>query len=251
MNSPTYRFIPEMFRRVMRGEKTQTRRVIVPVPAEGYEPTPGPCYTYSPTLIDRHGEMYPGPEVYGIATEDSGWIAPYGPPGTVKPCVTQWAVDREWNDTAPGIMDPAVVLAEHGVWFNDLDTPKPDWAGKTRPAMFFPKQFYPYAPHLVCRAVKAERVQDISPGDAIAEGVQAVCYKGRHESGGDWLGFVNYQFETAHPRNGVFIEDEKHRITAYASPINSFRTLWDSINDRRGYGWAVNPFVFATTFERQ
>lgn len=210
MNSPTYRFIPEMFRRVMRDEKTQTRRVIVPQPTTAWTQDP-----YHEDLF----EIQPGRR---LLLSELLLASPYGPVGTVKPCVTQWAVAKEWNDTAPGIMDPAVVLAEHGVWFNDLDTPKPDWAGKTRPAMFFPKQFYPYAPQLVCRAVKAERVQDISEADAMAEGV---------------------------PCEIIF--DTDRGIDGKAFPKREFRTLWDSINDRRGYGWAVNPFVFATTFERQ
>lgn len=31
---------------------------------------------------------------------------------------------------------------------------------------------------------------------------------------------------------------------------NRFRCLWDSINKKRGYGWDVNPWVFAYEFER-
>jgi len=248
--SPTFRFIPAMYRAaVVDRVKTQTRRVITPQPREDWRPEPGPCYNYAPTLVDRHGEMYPGPEVFGIATEDEGWIATYGPPGTVLPVVTTWAVDREWDDTRPSIMDPDVICSEHLVWWNDGST-KPAWAGKSRPAMFFPGQLYPFARQARVVSVKAERVQDISALEAIAEGIAQVPH------GNSMWYYRNYLFESAHPKRGVPIDDEKHRVSGFYDPIPSYRTLWDSINAERGkgelkgqYAWKRNPWVFATTFE--
>jgi hypothetical protein len=246
MNSPTYRFIPAMFHAVMQRRKTQTRRVMTPVPAEGFEPEPGPCEIYEPAMEDRHGMLYPGPEVYGIYTEDQGWVAPFGKPGTVKPVVTTWAVHRSLDSFKPMEI---LEVGQSGIWFDDGVTPKPDWAGKSRPSMFFPSRLYHLAPQARCEVVKVERVQDISAADACAEGLDTVCYPGKGQEGGDWLGFRNYQFKTAHPRLGTVILDHLHRVMGYASPVDSFRTLWDSINERRGYGWQVNPLVFATTFE--
>lgn len=106
------------------------------------------------------------------------------------------------------------------LWWDD-GSPKPEWAGKSRPAMFFPKHLYPLAPQARCVAVKAERVQDISEEDAIAEGIIGVGEAGS-------VGFGKF---------------------CYAK-------LWDSINAERGkgelkgqYAWKRNPWVFATTFE--
>jgi len=31
--------------------------------------------------------------------------------------------------------------------------------------------------------------------------------------------------------------------------IEAFAKLWDSINAKRGYGWDVNPGIYALTFE--
>ncbi len=217
MNSPTYRFIPAMFHAVRLRRKTQTRRVMTPVPREGWFAPTGECYSYEPTLVDRHGEMYPGPAVYGIATEDEGWVAPFGPPGTVKPVVTTWAVHRHYNLWKPAEMLPERLLEMNGIWFDDGVTPKPDWAGKSRPSMFFPSHLYHLAAQARCVEVKVERVQDISEADAIAEGA------------------------TPSIVGSPDLEAMRYRL--------GFRTLWDSINERRGYGWQVNPLVFATTFE--
>jgi hypothetical protein len=34
------------------------------------------------------------------------------------------------------------------------------------------------------------------------------------------------------------------------SSYSNFRNLWDSLNASRGYGWNVNPWVWAITFRR-
>jgi hypothetical protein len=62
-------------------------------------------------------------------------------------------------------------------------------------------------------AVKVERVQDITGEDAMAEGVLG--------HGGD-----------------------KSRA------LTEFMVLWNKINESRGYGWSVNPWVFAVAFRR-
>lgn len=235
--SPTFRFVPAMYRAaVVDLIKTQTRRLMTPQPHEEWRPEPGPCYRYSPGLVDRHGDLYPGPEVYGIATEDEGWIATYGPPGTVRPAVTTWALSKDWDDFKPSDISDAdvnilrgeMVAIGTGIWWND-GTPKPAWAGKSRPAMFFPKSLYPLARQARVVSVKAEPVQDISAADAIAEGIAPLR--------GGW---VDYSF----PRG------------TFDCPVKSYRSLWDSINAERGqgalkgqYAWARNPWVFATTFE--
>lgn len=64
--------------------------------------------------------------------------------------------------------------------------------------------------------VRVERVQDISEEDASAEGVT------RGFSGGAW------------GEEGL---------------IEDFAALWDSINEKRGFGWDPNPWVVALTFE--
>ena len=78
----------------------------------------------------------------------------------------------------------------------------------------------PIEPHtvLIVTGVRVERVQEISEADAMAEG----C-KGKYE------------------RDGTMTE----------SPLYQFHALWDSINEKRGFGWDKNPWVWVIEFERE
>ena len=67
-------------------------------------------------------------------------------------------------------------------------------------------------------SVRAERLQDITEEDAIREGVQAVT-----------MADV--------PRQAVWSERQ------------DFAQLWDSINDKRGYPWDSNPWVWRYEFK--
>ena len=65
--------------------------------------------------------------------------------------------------------------------------------------------------------VRVERVQDISEEDARAEGVGPLRHDGRMH-------------------NGLPASD-------------GFADLWDSINEKRGYGWRKNPWVSVVSFK--
>jgi hypothetical protein len=67
--------------------------------------------------------------------------------------------------------------------------------------------------------IGAEWVQDITEAGAITEGVDAVSV------------------------------DDVPRQAAW-SRRQDFSRLWDSINEKHGYGWTVNPAVWAIKFRR-
>lgn len=230
--SPTLRFVPAMYAAALSGRKTQTRRVITPQPSG---------------LIDSWHLHERNKDTVSFFASDTTCLAvcpvTYGPPGTTRPIVTTWAIAREWDTLQPCIMDPEVIAAEHPIWFND-GTEKPDWAGKSRPAMFFPKSLYHLAQQAKVTAVKAERVKLISEEDSIAEGAQ------RNDAPDEeWDG----TYLTQRYINGIegSQNDEPH-----GSAKDWYREIWDSINAQRGkgehkgcYAWNNNPWVFATTFE--
>jgi hypothetical protein len=73
-------FSAEMVRAILDGRKTQTRRVMKA------QPWPDALVTvehYHETVINRHGDMQPGKEIFGAHWDDGefGLRCPYGPPG--------------------------------------------------------------------------------------------------------------------------------------------------------------------------
>jgi hypothetical protein len=102
-----------------------------------------------------------------------------------------------------------------------LDTYAWNWEHasiKWRPSIHMPK----WASRITLRItdIGVERVQDIGGDDARAEGVN--------------------------PGKGPTSEILHSRETGHQ---NCFRTLWDSINEKRGYGWVKNPWVWVVEFE--
>lgn len=74
---------------------------------------------------------------------------------------------------------------------------------------------------LLVEEVRVERLQLITEEDAVAEGVKTDEHGmiGEHGSG-------------------------------YPSARMAFASLWDSINEERGYGWDTNPLVWCVSFKR-
>jgi hypothetical protein len=89
-----------------------------------------------------------------------------------------------------------------------------------RPSIFMPKAASRISLQII--GVSQEKLQAIDESDAIAEGIQPVE--------GQWLNYLGGP--------------------AFDSPIDSFRSLWNSINADRGLGWDTNPDVFVVEFER-
>lgn len=107
-------------------------------------------------------------------------------------------------------------------WAAESEIVRDSITAKWRPSIFMPR----WASRITLRVKsgRVERLQDIIETDAIAEGVEQVS---------DGL-FRCYQ----NPEKGC-------RTSATAS----FMSLWDSINEKRGYGWDTNPWVWVTEFD--
>ena len=80
--------------------------------------------------------------------------------------------------------------------------------------------------------MRAERLQDISEADAIAEGIEAAEGKA---DGGFWMNYLTGKWEFPAEQN-------------QKGAIDSYKSLWESIN---GHGsWSANPWVWVVEFKR-
>lgn len=100
---------------------------------------------------------------------------------------------------------------------DNLDCIRDAAAGQWKPSIHMPRALSRLT--LEITDIQVERVQDITPRDVVAEGLY-------HEPG-EWG------------------PDE-----AYDHLIRAFAALWDTINAKRGYGWAVNPWVWVLSYKR-
>ena len=92
-----------------------------------------------------------------------------------------------------------------------------EWKHKWKSSIYMPR--WASRIQLKIKDIRVERVQDITEKDAKAEGINL-----KH-------------FNTMHS-----LEDEPYK--------SCFEWLWNSINEKRGYGWSVNPWVWGVEFER-
>lgn len=191
-------FSGAMVRAILNGEKTQTRRVVKPQPAD-VPITNGSrdgMYTAWPNADAclEWADVVSDPTYYAQAG-----FCPYGQPG-----------DRLW------------VRETFAYHFGELryradELPESYYAGAKgwRPSIFMPRALSRITLEIV--GVRVERVQDISMYDAMDEGVGKPRYS---------------QFEKG------------------SHLVGAFRDLWDEINEKRGYGWTVNPWVWVVEFKR-
>ena len=141
---------------------------------------------------------------------------------------------------------------------------------KWKPSIHMPKE----AARLFMRVtdVRAERVNDISEADALAEGVDKMLDHSYKEVYEKWRYRVtatqgiqcdpgsqadqpyrNYLWHGYFGKHGMGNKQSEawdYQYSGYDSAIDSFSSLWELINAKRGFGWYMNPWVWAYTFER-
>ena len=143
-------FSAEMVLAILAGRKRQTRRVMK------VQPYPDSIVTvehFHQTVIDRHGDMQPGPEIFGAHWDDGeyGCRSPYGAPGDLLWVRETWAGHASGVDYAADFA--AVSRPQAGPWRSSIHMPR--WASRIT---------------LQVESVRVERLQDITQKDAIAEG---------------------------------------------------------------------------------
>ena len=197
-------FSTEMVQAIIDGRKTQTRREIKQ--AIGYDPI------WKPTLIkEEHLDGIPRYEMRTGTQYSLPWFkCPYGQPGDVL-----WVREKFETETDGHVKYYADnISVEHNPAYRQLT--------KWKPSIHMPKT--------ACRiwlqvvSVKAERLQDISEYDAIAEGVLIW----EHKYGATYFNYLNENFS--------------------CNALESFSTLWQSINGEQS--WKDNPWVWRIEFKR-
>jgi hypothetical protein len=150
---------------------------------------------------------------------NGAWDCPYGSPGDCLYVRETWAA---------GIhsLNAKISKDYHVVYAADGDTAKQyRLADKWTPSIHMPR----WASRILLEItdVRVERLQDISEDDAKAEGIEFI-------HGEFWR---NYEVE---------VGDEED---SWESPLDSYKTLWQSINGPRT--WWANPWVWVITFKRK
>jgi hypothetical protein len=195
-------FSGPMVRAILDGKKTQTRRVLKVQPTALHVRPHGVCGNgrASFTLCEPGGANYTQFVDVGYCVGDILWVreAAYFAPNRCAYAADNPPLGRGERVKGWGRMTPSIHM--------------PRWASRLT---------------LEMTEVRVQRLQDISPEDALAEGVTKIrdgCYV-----------IKGFDYDLA----GL----------CHTSPVTPFAKLWDSINEKRGLGWEDNPWVCAITFQ--
>lgn len=191
-------FSGAMVRALLDGRKTQTRRI---------------AKEFNGMDVDKILARFPNQRgcPYG-EPGDRLWVREAFMPGMTFDMDPQsWPPDRK---TGKGYYvnypatEPVCVVDEDGRRVrNKSSIHMPRWASRIT---------------LEVTGVHVERLQDISEGDSVAEGIELL--NGRYTY------------------NGGLHESRSAR--------DSYQALWDNLNAARGYGWDVNPWVWVVQFRK-
>ena len=223
MTDRHFQFSDEMGRRILSGEKTQTRRPLLDA-HRGTPPTgaalekyhwsvPAACFTapscepgthWSARLPAAPGDVLIGRECHRVSGGITSVRVDYRADGGRR------IVERETEQVGGALVHYLPDVSK-------MERPRGQW----RPSIHMPR----WAARIVrpITGVRVERVQEISEADAVAEGF---C---RDEAG---------RFPTPH----------EMLTTGAHNARQSFRLAWNTIYAAKGLGWDTNPWVWRIEF---
>jgi hypothetical protein len=163
-------FSAPMVRALLDGTKTQTRRAMRVQPGDETTVT---VEHFNQTVIDRHGDEQPGPEIFGAWWDDgeSGLRCPYGAPGDRLWVREAFSGEHDYDNGHAGVpWPPSAWFTTDPIWYwADGNPEHGDWT-KPRPSIHMPR--WASRINLEVTDVRAERLWDIRDADVQAEGCQ-------------------------------------------------------------------------------
>lgn len=225
---------------LLAGRKTQTRRVLknVPPPPAMENVYPGNVPRHDAPYLDAYcGARRTTENPRGMTDRWCWWTRDDRPGGQFR--VGYVPGDRLWvreNHAYVGGGDPGLLLcaadwrqtaAAHRC--ENADSP-PKW----KPSIHMPRRVSRLT--LGVTNVRVQRLHDMTPEDAIAEGMAGIMKDGKT---------VKYGLPDADGLPGT--DDSGWPWHEWrASPVDAFEKLWRSINGEEA--WVSNPYVVAVTF---
>ncbi|MFC5372964.1 hypothetical protein ACFPIF_10390 [Brevundimonas faecalis] len=221
-------FSDPMVRALLDGRKTQTRRVVKPMPkwAERFPICKPEGMTAGHQIWWWDGEL----EFVGVAQD-----CPYGQPGDRLWVREAWApVPATAYRHSEGVQqvinpdDPDMAAIFAAGWDRNI----PKW----KPSIHMPR----WASRILLEItdVRVERLQDISEADAAAEGL--MTWQGQDCDGDPRLDGRLYDF------TAWGWEPPRHESDGWMTAYAAYRDLWNHINGASA--WAANPWVWAVSF---
>jgi hypothetical protein len=209
-------FSADMVRAILDGRKTQTRRLSG---LEDVNKSPDIWrfnkvgildYMTKPRYKGRFGAYFETESLEPNTLHICPVTCPYGKPGDLLWVRETWGL----YDTEPKDGPEKAIIFYRASDGDNYELRYQLW----RPSIFMPR--WASRITLEITGVRVERLQDISEGDAISEGV----------------------------RHAFPSQDDNRPPASY--DIAAFAQLWDSINAKRGYSWSSNPWVWVIEFQR-
>ncbi len=248
-------FKPEMVRKILSGEKTQTRRIVNgPINEMHYGKLLGD-WALSSVLGYNNGLLDCVIQTAVDDTENWSSPCPYGDVGNTLWVRETWRPTVGWEDCTPS----KIPMGEDITYLEDcLSSPeeypihelpydKKYDCKPWRPSIFMMRWMSRI--NLEITNIRVERLQDISEEDARCEGVEDLSFE-RFDEDRDFKVCPNCggtRLYTAFGINyGALPDTDCGECDTYKK---RFKHLWNSINGKRGFGWDVNPWLWVITFK--
>lgn len=229
-------FSDEMVRAIRDGRKTQTRRIVTP--------PPGFCGPYyRPAVAGRQLVFWDASYKPSLPPADGlGWLCPHGGVGDRlwvrecwRPFMAGYSSGVEYRAdgverSIPGRGEEITELIKRRGGNLKFSGAKKEFHSLSwRPSIHMFRWMARI--ELELTELRVERLQEISELDAQREGIRlrpphTMSVNGRY------VGFEGHPIRDPH---------NVHRA--------QFACLWDDINEKRGFGWATNPWVWVLTFD--